>query len=541
MNAKAFISHTERGGTDIARIIQDQLKTSNHQMESFLSQHSIEQGERIPEKILTGLSTSDILILIIDPLTIKSKWVEWEYTFCVTRKIPLLVYVDKNYVANVDDINWLDAGIKYNIYDFEKYDALRSEVWQNIAVKKSDLENNSHIRESTQLSITSIFNKTYSEHEKIKISGSTNKSEPEPGKCYFHIPQMSNIEYPMSTTDLKITIQPIEQNFTFEIEIPTLCIVKNEQVCFIEVYFESKSIIIPITITKKDNRVNNRKLSDSQSSNADIFTSEMIDTILQPVSDGTYSSIPKYISDQTIVRTDDIKKITKTLENENRIVITGNKGAGKSVFLCQLYKELINNYSILFLRCDNYLNINSLDELNNNIIVDHNFNDVIQHLSPQSKLLVIFDSLDVISRNVKVMDIFKNFIKTLWGMKNIKTISTVRSIVWSLIYFGILLYVPSLTGCNIVSIISDVKMSAFEDCESDNFLLLTRLSFFVIVIGIIIDFDSKYTSIKHTCSFLTIHNVGISISNVKFCSIGCIVILRSVVDIGYSILLICGI
>ena len=541
MNAKAFISHTERGGTDITRIIQDQLKTSNHQMESFLSQHSIEQGERIPEKILTGLSTSDILILIIDPLTIKSKWVEWEYTFCVTRKIPLLVYVDKNYVANVDDINWLDAGIKYNIYDFEKYDALRSEVWQNIAVKKSDLENNSHIRESTQLSITSIFNKTYSEHEKIKISGSTNKSEPEPGKCYFHIPQMSNIEYPMSTTDLKITIQPIEQNFTFEIEIPTLCIVKNEQVCFIEVYFESKSIIIPITITKKDNRVNNRKLSDSQSSNADIFTSEMIDTILQPVSDGTYSSIPKYISDQTIVRTDDIKKITKTLENENRIVITGNKGAGKSVFLCQLYKELINNYSILFLRCDNYLNINSLDELNNNIIVDHNFNDVIQHLSPQSKLLVIFDSLDVISRNVKVMDIFKNFIKTLWGMKNIKTISTVRTIVWSLIYFGILLYVPSLTGCNIVSIISDVKMSAFEDCESDNFLLLTRLSFFVIVIGIIIDFDSKYTSIKHTCSFLTIHNVGISISNVKFCSIGCIVILRSVVDIGYSILLICGI
>ena len=77
--------------------------------------------------------------------------------FGVIRKIPLLVYVDKNYVANVDDINWLDAGIKYNIYDFEKYDALRSEVWQNIAVKKSDLENNSHIRESTQLSITSIF------------------------------------------------------------------------------------------------------------------------------------------------------------------------------------------------------------------------------------------------------------------------------------------------------------------------------------------------------------------------------------------------
>ena len=427
MNAKAFISHTERGGTDIGKIIQDQLKTSDHQMESFLSKHSIEQGERIPEKILNGLSTSDILILIIDPLTIKSKWVEWEYTFCVSRKMPLLVYVDKNYITNVHNINWLDVGIKYDTYDFEKYGEIRSKVWRAIANKKSELETNSHIRESTQLSITSILNNTYSEHEKIKISGKTNKLESEPGKCYFHIPQMTNIECPMSTIDLKITIQPIEQNFTFEIEIPILCIAENEQVCFIEVYFESKSIIIPITVSKKDNRENNGKLSDSQSPNADIFTPEMIDTILQPVSDGTYSSIPKYISDHTIVRTDDIKKITKTLEHEDRIVITGNKGAGKSVFLCQLYRELRNNYSILFLRCDNYLNINSLDELNNNIIVDHNFNDVIRHFSPQSKLLVIFDSLDVISRNVKVMDIFKNFIKTLWGMKNIKTISTVRS------------------------------------------------------------------------------------------------------------------
>ena len=157
MNAKAFISHTERGGTDIGKIIQDQLKTSDHQMESFLSKHSIEQGERIPEKILNGLSTSDILILIIDPLTIKSKWVEWEYTFCVSRKMPLLVYVDKNYITNVHNINWLDVGIKYDTYDFEKYGEIRSKVWRAIANKKSELETNSHIRESTQLSITSIL------------------------------------------------------------------------------------------------------------------------------------------------------------------------------------------------------------------------------------------------------------------------------------------------------------------------------------------------------------------------------------------------
>ena len=129
-------------------------------MESFLSKHSIEQGERIPEKILNGLSTSDILILIIDPLTIKSKWVEWEYTFCVTRKMPLLVYVDKNYITNVDDINWLDGpGIKYGIYTILKNMVkLEAKCGVLSQLKKSELETNSHIRESTQLSITSIFN-----------------------------------------------------------------------------------------------------------------------------------------------------------------------------------------------------------------------------------------------------------------------------------------------------------------------------------------------------------------------------------------------
>ena len=72
-------------------------------------------------------------------MTIKSKWVEWEYTFCVTRKMPLLVYVDKNYVTNVDNINWLDVGIKYPYYTILKN--VMHLKRKNIAVKKSDLEN----------------------------------------------------------------------------------------------------------------------------------------------------------------------------------------------------------------------------------------------------------------------------------------------------------------------------------------------------------------------------------------------------------------
>ena len=66
MDTKAFISHTEIAGTMVSEHIRCMLETTDHKMKSFLSQHSIENGKRIPEKILDGLSQSDILILIID-------------------------------------------------------------------------------------------------------------------------------------------------------------------------------------------------------------------------------------------------------------------------------------------------------------------------------------------------------------------------------------------------------------------------------------------------------------------------------------------
>ena len=78
------------------------------------------------------------------------------------------------------------------------------------------------------------------------------------------------------------------------------------------------------------------------------FTAKTINTILQTISDGTYNSIPKDIDNYTITRTDHIDEITKTLERENRIVITGNKGTGKSVILCQIYKKLRNKLFYTF-------------------------------------------------------------------------------------------------------------------------------------------------------------------------------------------------
>ena len=286
MDAKAFISHTEIGGTTVSDHIRCMLKTSDHKMESFLSQHSIENGKRIPEKILNGLSESDILILIIDIGTKDSKWVKWEYDFCIKHGIPILIYVDKNYNSHISRITWLDTDIKYNTYDHENYDGIKSRVWRNIADKESELKCNLQSKKNTQLSITPISDKPYYESDKIQINGKTNKSEC--GKCYIHIPQMDNEECPIFTKDQKIVIQPIEQNFTFTIEIPILPMNKNEQRCFIEVFFKPKSIIIPITILKKDNHGGHEILPDIQPPNS--FTAKTISTIFQPISDGTYNS-----------------------------------------------------------------------------------------------------------------------------------------------------------------------------------------------------------------------------------------------------------
>ena len=147
------------------------------------------------------------------------------------------------------------------------------------------------------------------------------------------------------------------------------------------------------------------------------------------LSRGTISSIPNTINEETIVREEHILGITELLETKDRLVITGEKGTGKSVVLSQLCQHLIDEEKdVLFIKCDDYLGIENFDELNKILTEEKNIEDVISITNDESnKLIVICDSLDAISRNEKSMNLFKNFLKLLWGTNLVKTICSVRS------------------------------------------------------------------------------------------------------------------
>ena len=149
---------------------------------------------------------------------------------------------------------------------------------------------------------------------------------------------------------------------------------------------------------------------------------------IQSISKGTIQSIPMTIKGKTIDRDDKISKIVNMLDDDDRVVVMGDKGSGKSVLLCQLCEKLKKQHYVLFLRCDDYLGIDSFEQLNNNIIPGFDFIQMIQDIATESdKLIIIFDSLDAISRNEKSMNIFKQLLKNILGTNKVQTVSSVRS------------------------------------------------------------------------------------------------------------------
>ena len=144
---------------------------------------------------------------------------------------------------------------------------------------------------------------------------------------------------------------------------------------------------------------------------------------------GTMISIPKTINDKTIARDNQVSALSKQMEQSSRTIIVGNKGSGKSVVLAQLSQYLIDMHeNVLFIKCDDYLGINDLDELKKTLVGDADILEIIDSVFDETNpLTVICDSLDAISRNEKSMNLFKNFLKLLWGTKKVKTVCSVRS------------------------------------------------------------------------------------------------------------------
>lgn len=145
------------------------------------------------------------------------------------------------------------------------------------------------------------------------------------------------------------------------------------------------------------------------------------------ISRGAVQSIPDTIRNKTIPLDDRVSRIEKALAERGRVAVTGEKGSGKSVLLCKTYERLAQKWPAFFVRCDDHLGAESFEELNGDIMPGFNFVDVLHDLALQSEPVVVFDSVDAISRSKKPMSALKHLLKRIWGNGRISTVVSVRS------------------------------------------------------------------------------------------------------------------
>ena len=150
--------------------------------------------------------------------------------------------------------------------------------------------------------------------------------------------------------------------------------------------------------------------------------------LLDKTSRGSTMGIPKTINRATLSRDRQVAAVKDLLESNKRVAITGDKGSGKSVLSCLLYEELAKHGMTLLVRCDDFLGIESAEELDKAIVPGRRLVGLAgrHSLDTEGGMTVIFDSLDAASRSEGTVRAFKRLIELVWGA-GARTVVTVRS------------------------------------------------------------------------------------------------------------------
>ena len=157
---------------------------------------------------------------------------------------------------------------------------------------------------------------------------------------------------------------------------------------------------------------------------------EKISDIVQEmdrISRETIIDIPRTILDTTIPFDDRVSEIEGLLAENRKVAVTGEKGSGKSVLLCETYERLAGERPAFFVRCDEHLGAESFDELDGNIMPGRSFVDTVSAVSRWDETVVVFDSVDAISRNKKSMNALRRMLKKIWVNDKVRTVVSVRS------------------------------------------------------------------------------------------------------------------
>lgn len=411
MDAEAFISHTFVGGLTTAERVKLKLKVPPLDMESFVSSDNIVPGDIIIEEILKHITNCEILFVVVNSAVQSSGWVIWEREFCQRRNIRTIDVVHHQMLRKKEQIPFV---ISEKYIENHLDDNLEEYVYHAIDDVKQSLEGLAQTRLSITISAEPEKD-CYKESETVKITGKVENSKD--GRAFLHIPVLSPEETLPIVSEEIIKSIAVDKDGIFEINFPVKNSSMQDKIWYVELRFGCRSKIIPIKLCNEE--VTGRLTAE------DIEYDDVseIKEKLEIISKGTYSSIPKELDEKSIPRKE-VKQIISALEAKKRLIITGERGIGKSVILCQLFNEIKDNRPVLFLRSDDILDekTNPLSSLK----IDLFSKDVFQKIKNKNKnFVVIIDSIDAISRNQKLMNLVRRFLIFLWGM-DISTICSVR-------------------------------------------------------------------------------------------------------------------
>ena len=148
---------------------------------------------------------------------------------------------------------------------------------------------------------------------------------------------------------------------------------------------------------------------------------------LDASSRGSVTATPRAINGKTIPRTSEALGIERLLAEHGRVAVVGDRGSGKSALMCQVHGRLEKSTTAVFVKADDFLGVESADELDGRIVPGHSFVRLVgRAASAKGGAVVIIDSLDSMARDRKAMAAFKHLIKEVWGA-GVGTIVTVRS------------------------------------------------------------------------------------------------------------------
>ncbi len=415
MQSRAFISHA--GHSHAGRTIKEQLE-NDLDMETFFSIDHIESGDQIMETILENLVKTDVLFLILNSQSRYREWVRWEYCFCREHNIKIIPVVSRTIKPHLSEIKWFDSSIKY-IENNRIDDDLTDDVWDAITKSSEMLEQRALARNRIRIDAEADKAECTLDGE-VAISGTG--QEPV-GEVYVHHPVDGN-GAPHSIYVTGLRTDP-HGRFRFKLR-PGQVVGSRTDKIFVEIRFGPKSKLIQIAV-KGGSAAARTAPGRPYASGGVGQDSADARQKMDEISRGAVRGISTTIRNRTIPLDDRVSDIEKALAKRGRVAVTGEKGSGKSVLLCKAYERLAESRPAFFVRCDDHLGAESFEDLDKDIVPGLNFADALYEVARRAKPVVVFDSVDAISRSKKPMNALKHLLQKLWANDRISTVISVRS------------------------------------------------------------------------------------------------------------------